>query len=272
MPSSESTSHTLYNVSTGTLESGETWDISYGDGSGAEGVVYADTVVVGAVTATSQAVEAATSASSAFVSDTSSDGLLGLAFSNLNTVQPNQQSTFFDTVKSSLASPLFTVDLKKAEPGSYDFGFINSSKYDGDITYVDVDSSNGFWQFTADGWAIDDGSVNYTSFTAIADTGTTLLYLPAAAVSAYYANFTGSSYSYSYGGWVFPCTSTPPDFTAVIGGSAFTLPGPYVDYGPISSTTCFGGIQSDAGIGFSIFGGKSRIIISFPRFHQRRED
>lgn len=80
--------------------------------------MYADKVVVGGVTATSQAVEAATSVSSAFSSDTDNDGLLGLAFSTINTVSPKSQTTWFDTVASSLAEKLFAVTLKKGEAGS----------------------------------------------------------------------------------------------------------------------------------------------------------
>jgi len=73
-PSSESSGHTLYNPQTsGQIESGSTWNISYGDGSGGAGDVYADTVVVGGVTATSQAVEAATSVSAQFQQDAKSE-------------------------------------------------------------------------------------------------------------------------------------------------------------------------------------------------------
>ena len=107
--------------------SGETWSISYGDGSGASGNVFLDTVTVGATTATGQAVEAAESVSAQFSEDTDNDGLLGLAFDSLNTVRPNAQKTFFDNVKSSLAAPIFTADLKKGSPGSYDFGYIDVS-------------------------------------------------------------------------------------------------------------------------------------------------
>jgi aspergillopepsin I len=84
--------------------------------------VFADKVVVGGVTATTQAVEAATSVSSSFAQNVDNDGLLGLAFSSINTVQPKQQTTFFDTVKSTLAKQLFTADLKKGSAGSYTFG------------------------------------------------------------------------------------------------------------------------------------------------------
>ena len=101
---------------------GYTWDITYGDQSGASGDVYTDKVVVGGVTATKQAVEAATSVSSTFTQNTANDGLLGLAFSSINTVQPQPQTTFFDTVRSTLAKALFTVDLKKGAEGSYTFG------------------------------------------------------------------------------------------------------------------------------------------------------
>lgn len=74
MPSSEQSGHVVYNPSTsGRKLQGSTWNISYGDGSGASGTVYADKVVVGSVTATSQAVEAATSVSAQFAQDEDND-------------------------------------------------------------------------------------------------------------------------------------------------------------------------------------------------------
>lgn len=87
-PTSQTTGHSIYNPSkssTSKALSGYTWKISYGDGSGASGSVYADTVSVGGTTVTSQAVEAAKSVSAQFQSDTDNDGLLGLAFSSINT-------------------------------------------------------------------------------------------------------------------------------------------------------------------------------------------
>lgn len=64
---------------------GYSWEISYGDGSGATGDVYKDTVTVGGVTARGQAIEAAKQISQQFVKDKNNDGLLGLAFSSINT-------------------------------------------------------------------------------------------------------------------------------------------------------------------------------------------
>lgn len=137
---------------------------------------------------------------------------------------------------------------------SYDFGALDESKYTGEIVYTDVDTSNGFWEFTPDGYAIGDGAVQTASIDAIADTGTTLLYLPAAVVKAYYAKVEDAEYSSSYGGYVYPCTNTLPDFTLVIEGEKRTVSGDLVKYSPASGNLCFGGIQSDEGIGFSIIG------------------
>jgi len=255
-PSSQTSGHAVYKADASKLEKGSSWKISYGDGSGAAGKVYADKVVVGGVTATSQAVEAATSISTQFQQDKDNDGLLGLSFSSINTVKPNPKTTFFDTVKADLAKPLFGVDLKYHAAGTYDFGFIDDSKYSGSLTYVDVDSSQGFWGFTASGYIVGNGTASTSSISGIADTGTTLLYIPLAAVKAYYAKVKGSKNDSTQGGYTFPCSAELPDWTAVIGGTKHTIPGKYINYAPITtgSTTCFGGIQSDADIGISIFG------------------
>jgi aspergillopepsin I len=81
-----------------------------------------------------------------------------LFFPDYDIVSPNPQKTFFDNVKSSLAKPLFAATLKHNAPGTYDFGFIDSSRYTGKIAYTDVDSSQGFWMFTTDDYSIDGQS------------------------------------------------------------------------------------------------------------------
>jgi aspergillopepsin I len=134
--------------------------------------------------------------------------------------------------------------------------YIDSSKYTGNITYVPVDNSQGFWQFTAGGYAIGDGSTSGSIGTSIADTGTTLLYLPSNVVSAYYAKVNGAKNDNSQGGYVYPCSGTLPDFSVKIGGTTFIVPGTDINYAPVdnTNTTCFGGIQANTGIGFNIFG------------------
>ncbi|KAJ5497082.1 Peptidase aspartic catalytic [Penicillium fimorum] len=256
LATSAQSGHDIYDVSdSGTKLSGATWSISYGDGSSASGDVYKDTVSVGGVKATGQAVEAAKKISSQFLEDKNNDGLLGLAFSSINTVSPTPQKTFFDNVKSDLDSPLFAVTLKHGEPGTYDFGYIDEEKFTGKVVYADVDSSEGWWTFTADSYTVGTGSAG-PSITGIADTGTTLLLLDDSVVSAYYKKVTSAEDDSSAGGYVFPCDADLPDFTVSINGYDAVVPGEHINYAPVTtgSSSCFGGIQSNSGIGFSIFG------------------
>lgn len=117
-PKNQVGGQTVYNIqqsSTAKLLSGASWDISYGDGSSSGGNVYLDTVSIGGITVENQAVESATNVSLAFTQRPDTDGLVGLAFSVLNTVKPSQQSTFFDNAMKNLAAPLFTANLRAAE-------------------------------------------------------------------------------------------------------------------------------------------------------------
>ncbi|KAF2843728.1 aspartic protease PEP1 [Patellaria atrata CBS 101060] len=259
LPTAQQSGHAIYDPSQSTTavkKEGQTWRIQYGDGSGARGTVYADKVVVGGITATSQAVEAATSVSAQFQQDVDNDGLLGLSFSVLNTVRPNRETTFFDTVREELAAPLFAVTLKKGAPGTYDFGYIDESKYVGSIAYADVITTNGFWEFTPTAYSIGNGSAVQANIDAIADTGTSLAYLPTAIIRDYYSKVPGAQYNGDYGGYTHPCAAEMPSFSLTIAGQKRTTPGSYINYAPIdeAETTCFGGLQSDEGIGFSILG------------------
>ena len=237
---SSQSGHSIYNPtksSTSKLLSGATWSISYGDGSSASGNVYTDTVNVGGTIVTKQAVELAEKLSSQFLSDVDNDGLLGLAFNSINTVKPTKQATFFSNAESSLAAPLFTANLKKGGPGLYDFGFIDTTAYNGAITYVPVKTTNGFWEFTGSGYSVAGGSSSTASIDAIADTGTTLLLLPDAAVTAYYAKVPGASFDNTQGGYTFTCTTTLPAITLKIGGYNAVVPGSYINYAPASGTS-----------------------------------
>ncbi|KAI1748974.1 aspartic peptidase domain-containing protein [Xylaria castorea] len=234
--------------STSKKVSGASWDVKYGDGSTSSGSVYHDVVNVGGVSFKSQGVESAKQVSAQFAQDADSDGLLGLAFSTLNTVTPNLEKTFFDNVADSLDTAAWTADLKYHEAGTYDFGVIDNSKYTGDISYVDVDNSQGFWGFTAD--------VNGESVSGIADTGTTLALLPDSVVDAYYQQVDGAQNDQQQGGYVFPCDTDLPDLTFSPGDAQITIPGKYINYAPVddSGSSCFGGLQSDGGQGISIYG------------------
>ena len=282
-PSSQSSGHRLYQPSSTAKQlNGYTWSIRYGDGSQAAGVVYTDAVTIGGgksslycwqfsmyeiscidaysfiVTYASQAVEADTSVSSQLVSNRA-DGFVGLAFNNDNQVKPIQQKTFLSGISPSLQSPTMVANLKYHGPGTYDFGYINSSRYTGSITYTNVNPSSGFWQIAVSGY----GS---SPFNAIVDTGSSLIYLPSAILSAYYSKVSGAQNSNVYGGWVVPCGATLSNLSLRIGTFNAVVPGKYIVYGPVGggSFTCYAGLQDGSNLGFAILGDifiKSNMVV-----------
>ena len=130
----------------------------YADGSAASGIVGTDTVNIGGATATKQAVELATAVTSEFIIDTANGGLVGLAFSQLNNVRPQQQMTFFDTIMPQLAMPVFSVNLKNDSTGTYEFGAIDNTQYTGQLTAVPV-QPGGFWQVASPTFIVGDAAV-----------------------------------------------------------------------------------------------------------------
>ncbi|EKD18302.1 uncharacterized protein L3040_004741 [Drepanopeziza brunnea f. sp. 'multigermtubi'] len=226
---------------------GASWLISYGDGSGAAGNVGTDTVNIGGATVTNQAVELATAVSSSFVRDMNSNGLVGLAYSKLNTVQPAPQKTFFDNAMPSLAMPVFTADLRKASVGSYEFGNIDETKYNGTLSWAAVNTTNGFWQFSSSKFAVGTGApMDMPGGQAIADTGTTLMLASAPIVNAYYSQVPGAANNQTVGGVTFPCNTQLPDLMVDVGGNYMAkVKGSDINFAPVDAagTTCFGGLQ-----------------------------
>lgn len=179
-PSSSISGQAIYSPgksSTASKMDGSTWKISYGDGSSSSGSVYTDLVTIGNLSVQSQAVETATQVSSEFTADSAMSGLVGLAFSSINTVSPKAQNTFFDNAMPKLSQPVFTADLKHDAEGSYNFGYIDSAAFTGDMFYVDLFNSSteyaGFWSFQSTGYAVGDGSASSSSGTGSTGTGST---------------------------------------------------------------------------------------------------
>jgi hypothetical protein len=171
---------------------------------------------------TSQAIGLPTSVSASFVSDTASNGLVGLAFPKLNTIRPVQQNTFFANVAPLLSSPVFTANLKHGTTGAYEFGIIDTTQFTGSLATVPIASTTGFWEFASTQIAIGNSTpqaVTGGTGTAIADTGTSLLIVDPAVVSAYWGQVSGAMNSAQSGGVIFPCNSALPNLSLAIGDS-----------------------------------------------------
>ena len=221
------------------LLQGATFSISYGDGSFANGNVGIDAVDIGGAMVPNQAIELATNVSEAFVQDAANDGLLGLAFSKLNTVRPQQQKTFFDNVMPILAEPLFTADLRAGAVGAYEFGRIDASKFTGEMAWIPVDSSQGFWQFGTAGFSVGTGPFQPVPLgQAIADTGTTLMVVSPEIAEGYYGQVPGARNDPDVGGFTVPCDAQLPDlFVDVNGVYGAKVRGEHINFARVSGNS-----------------------------------
>ena len=262
-PAIQQKGHQVYNVKKsnagGAPMPGGTWNISYGDGSSAGGVVHIDKVSVGGVSYPKQAFGLAMNVSESFFQDNTNDGLLGLGFTtgpisgSGNTISVDgttkPQNTFFTNIRSSLPAPLFTVDLKHRAAGSYDFGYIDKSKYTGDIVYFPANSSQAYWQIASQSYGIKGDKPVTKTIQTIIDTGTTLMLVPQDVLDHYYAKVPKSTVDKEAGGYTYPCGTKLPDFNIGFdqAGAKFTatIPSKYMDFGPatVGSSTCFGSMQ-----------------------------
>lgn len=190
-----------------------------------------DKVQIGTVVVAQQAVEAASVVDSSFTADSDNSGLVGLGFDSINTVHPQKQKTWFSNAKSALSAPIFTVNLKRGEAGTYNFGEIDESEYSGNISYMDVNSSQGWWEVNSTGYAVGSDTFINKTIDGIMDTGTSLLMLPDDVCQGYYAQVEGAEFSELEGGYTFNCSTPLPDLTLGFQGTLVTIPGSYFNYG-----------------------------------------
>ncbi|KAM3560176.1 hypothetical protein ARSEF4850_003780 [Beauveria asiatica] len=205
--------------STAKLVRGGTWSIGYQDGSGAEGTIYKDTVSIAGASIAGQGVEYATTVYPQHNGDNilgvPVSGIIGFGFDSDNTASP-QQKTPFSNLKPHLDQPIFTVDIKHRADGTFGFGFIDDSKYTGNITYTDVDPSGGYWGITSTGYQIGDDEFVETNYSGIVDTGGSAFVVPSAAYRAWRSKFPAGAIT---------AQTVLPDFTFGIEGARIRVPG-----------------------------------------------
>ncbi|KAG4429571.1 hypothetical protein IFR05_014946 [Cadophora sp. M221] len=266
--------HVIYDAaksSTFKSSSGSTWRISYGDSSSASGTVGTDNVVLGNLTIKGQSIELAKKISAQFASGVG-DGLLGLAFGAINTVEPKAVKTPVENMiaqKDILESAeLFTAKLGSwrdaNEPdkgeGFYTFGYIDKPTVAAsgqEIYYTPVDSSQGFWTVDSASTVVNGKAVTQDGNTAIMDTGTTLALVSDAVCEAVYGAIEGAKYDKQNQGWVYPSDITVdqlPDVTIAIGDKQFVIQKEDLGFADVGNGTVYGGIQSRGDMTFDILG------------------
>ncbi|KAF9153771.1 hypothetical protein BGX20_004833 [Mortierella sp. AD010] len=221
-PSKSSTSKSL----------GETFSIEYGSGS-ASGKEYSDKITIGSYTFTQEFGVATTSQDFG-----DSQGIVGFGPDDLSVITSKGENipTPVDNLYAAgdIASDVIGVYFKPITDGGSEetngeitFGGVDSTKYTGSITYVPVTSTSPASEY----WGIDVSSITYGTTKVsgathgIVDTGTTLILLSSADVTALYKNISGAKLDSTTGLYTIPSSqvSKLKNITFTIGGTAFTL-------------------------------------------------
>jgi len=231
------------------VRSSQTWNIAYADGSTSGGFLGSDTLIIGGITVPNQTFGLATSDSSVFNSKTI-DGIFGLGFDNITSV-PGVKTPMDNMIADKLiAEPIFSVWLNKkldggfqqGNGGEYIFGGVDSSRYQGDILYLNV-SKQSFWQTTLDGVVV--GSARLGPAEVVFDTGSTLIMVPTRVAQNIHSAIPGAGMVNIQGQTIFvvPC-STQSNITFIFGGQPFTIPSEDLVRDSIQDGICASGIQA----------------------------
>ncbi|THH27059.1 hypothetical protein EUX98_g7124 [Antrodiella citrinella] len=246
------TSKHTYNSATSKTSKAQsgTFSIGYADGSSTSGPIFTDDVTVAGILSTNQYLAAVTDLSA--FSDDPLDGILGLAFQDISNLNA---PPFFQNAFSEGAVPSGAFAFNLASTGSTLYlGGTDTSLYTGDVEYHDVTNS-GFWQATG-GSAVVAGKTVVSDFQTVIDSGTTIMYGPAADVKKFYAAIPGSTeYDTKNAMYSFPCDAVP-DVAFNWGGKDWAITADNFNLGTETSgsSQCVGALSGqDLGLGAGVW-------------------
>lgn len=225
-------------------------------------------MTLGGLTIKDQAIELANQMSAQFIGS-AGDGLLGLAWGQINTVKPDRVFTPVENMITQEDIPqsaeLFTAylgswrDINDPDKGEsfYTFGYIDQPTIDRsgeEIYYTPVDNFQGFWTIASESATVNGQTINQPGNTAIMDTGTTLALVADTTCQAIYAAIPGSTYDQASQGYIFPDNLTAdqlPEVTFAIGGKQFAVQKEDLGFGKplipsVFPTCCNGTDNSDS--------------------------
>lgn len=199
------------------------------------------------------------------------DGLLGLAFSSINTVKdklgsPEPAATPVENMiaqkdiptESQLFTSAFYSERDQNPDSFYTFGYIDRDLVgDNEIHWTRIDNSEGFWKFPSTTYSINGHSYAQAGNTAIADTGTTLALMSDTVCEALYKQIPGATYDDKNQGWVFPLSTKVkdiPNFKIDVGGKEFLIQAEDLAFAPADQMNWYGGVQSRGDLDFDILG------------------
>ncbi|KAI0075693.1 acid protease [Panus rudis PR-1116 ss-1] len=240
--------------STSAIDMDQAFSMRYGDDSAVNGYQYRDTVQIAGLTAQNQSIGEATAYSASLSADRfGADGLVGMAFKSLSDF--NSEPLFQTLVsQGQVDEPVFAFKLA-ANDSELHLGGVNKALYKGDFTWLNV-KKQAYWEITVDGLTLNGTSRTFTpeptyttvgapgptpsltttntslsrrettvnGFSAIVDTGTTLIVGDLETVDSFYSQIPDSQPVLEAGPGIYtiPCSSVP-DVGLVLGGKEFKI-------------------------------------------------
>jgi len=175
------------------------------------------------------------------------EGNLGLSFPSQGNEYFFNPTPWWLQILDQLQEPVFCASVKHGRPGTWDFGFIDRNKYEGEISYAKLDNltvSGGKWQFTSAGVKVGNTFVPNNMATEV-DSGASVVLLKDTVAEAYYKRIAGAELDPTEG-WRYPCNATLLPFSVEVGNGNFaTIPPDLITYRTSEQTPglCLGGIQ-----------------------------
>ncbi|QDS75845.1 hypothetical protein FKW77_001369 [Venturia effusa] len=236
--------------------------IGVGVGSAAtpqcNGIISRDTVSVAGLTVTNQIVGPITSQSpDLFGKDSEINGVFGMAPRG----GYRSGNSFLTALVSQGKIPKKTFGLylspKKIGNAELSIGGIDEARTTGNITYVDVDDTRGFWSIKFNSVAVNGKMTDIPSSMAIADSGTSNMIAPRAHLDKIHPLISPKIMLIDpNGAYGIPCADLPglnASITIGLGDGLFTIPSQELSVGPFAGTPTTGAYAGREGICQTVF-------------------
>lgn len=255
-----SSSHDFYhpNTSTTFVNTTTPFSLKYGDGSTTSGLVAYDTVSVAGAPIQAQSIDVAHTISASLQSN-SMDGILGLGFPSLMSVQGTGISTpFANMIKQNLIpAGMFGLQFIKSNHWSYSggggawtFGGYDKSAVSGALTTVPLTRAQ-YWMVNLDQVSVGSAYSYKPTQSVIVDSGTTLILLDPSSVANIHSYLPGGRVSPDNSHYQIFCNASSSAYTNsrnayfTLGGVKYGVPAADLAWYPESSAQdyCYSGIQ-----------------------------
>lgn len=177
------------------------------------------------------------------------DGLMGLAQSTLSeqqTLTPVEALAKAGSIQEAITSFKISRLADQKNDGQVTFGGLDQTKFN-QATLVTLQNVNaqGFWEAALDAANVDGNDLGFTGRTAILDTGTTLLLVPADDAETIHKAIPGAK-SDGSGGFTVPCTLNS-SLALTFGGQSFAIDPRDITFQPVDPNNptgdCVSGIS-----------------------------